>query len=354
MSNICQYSEYNADGSHIRSIPTMPPSVATGKSSQEHPAWDREKLMSFSPAVAPCPPSPATHCSEAEGDLPGRTWTASAVVDFKPGRFHRRLQGCRHDERLDSVPRRRGRRSRWRSFNCPSLYSRVGGQDDIRLRQERFSVHVARSAAADDTVTSKICNKPGELVAIFGPDRRVVVYPTNDNQELNFRVHPPQRVDFDRGNDDWNNETGIERLLEVYRHFDPSVRALLAKANPAAQGLGPAGHGHITHVRPWPPGLAGRRCPSLPASSRPRRQDGHRGRGVPRGHALRRQSNHPPRPRSPTDCGSTTRRDTSGRTRSRSPPARKRRKIAPSSASTWASTPTPTSGTTSRTRRCKD
>ena len=94
-----------------------------------------------------------------------------------------------------------------------------------------FRFMIPRSAAAEDPKTSKFCEKPGELIMFFGDDRRVVMYPTNNNEEFNFVCIHPSKETNASGN--WNNDTSIEMLLTVFEGFDPSVRALLGKANPA-------------------------------------------------------------------------------------------------------------------------
>jgi 2-polyprenyl-6-methoxyphenol hydroxylase-like FAD-dependent oxidoreductase len=94
-----------------------------------------------------------------------------------------------------------------------------------------FRFMMPTSAARKDPVTSKFCEKPGVLHMSFGEDRRVVWYPTNNNEELNFVcIHPSEETE---ASGDWNNEASIESLLNVYKNWDPATRALLAKTNPA-------------------------------------------------------------------------------------------------------------------------
>ena len=94
-----------------------------------------------------------------------------------------------------------------------------------------FRFMIPRSAAAEDPSTRKYSEQPGGLFMSFAEDRRVVMYPTNNNEELNFVcIHPSTET---KASGDWNNDTSVEKLLEVFRNFDPSIRALLGKANPA-------------------------------------------------------------------------------------------------------------------------
>lgn len=61
-------------------------------------------------------------------------------------------------------------------------------------------------------------------------DRRIVVYPTTNNELLNFVcIHPED--ESSSGVDTWNNRGNLEKMLEVYKSFDPAVLALLKKAD---------------------------------------------------------------------------------------------------------------------------
>jgi 2-polyprenyl-6-methoxyphenol hydroxylase-like FAD-dependent oxidoreductase len=93
-----------------------------------------------------------------------------------------------------------------------------------------FRFMMPRKPVAEDPVTSKYCEKEGALVIVFAEDRRIVMYPTNNNEELNFVcIHPSAETN---ASGDWNNEASMEKLLDVYRDFDPSFTALLSKASP--------------------------------------------------------------------------------------------------------------------------
>lgn len=98
-----------------------------------------------------------------------------------------------------------------------------------------FRFMIPRSLASEDPLTSKYCERPGSLVMIFAERSRVVVYPTNNNEELNFVcIHPSEETN---ASSDWNNQTSVEKLLRVFGNFDASVQALLRKANPATLKL---------------------------------------------------------------------------------------------------------------------
>jgi len=93
-----------------------------------------------------------------------------------------------------------------------------------------FRFLITRKAAQDDPITRKFVEKSGELIIWFGSDRRVVMYPTTNNELLNFVcIHPESETDA--GNDTWNGEGNYDKMLKVYDGFDPALLALLGKAD---------------------------------------------------------------------------------------------------------------------------
>ena len=94
-----------------------------------------------------------------------------------------------------------------------------------------FRFMISSKSVSADPLTSRYVQGPGELYVWYSNDRRVVMYPTNDNEQLNFVcIHPSSETD---ASGDWNNETSVEKMLHVFRDFDPSIKALLSKADPA-------------------------------------------------------------------------------------------------------------------------
>lgn len=93
-----------------------------------------------------------------------------------------------------------------------------------------FRFLISRKAAQEDPLTSKFVQKSGELIIWYGSDRRVVVYPTTNNELLNFVcIHPDSNSEA--GDDTWNTRGNYERMLQVYEGFDPALLALLKKAH---------------------------------------------------------------------------------------------------------------------------
>jgi 2-polyprenyl-6-methoxyphenol hydroxylase-like FAD-dependent oxidoreductase/acetoacetate decarboxylase len=94
-----------------------------------------------------------------------------------------------------------------------------------------FRFMIPSKTVKDDPETSIYVQGPGELYVWYSSDRRVVMYPTNNDEELNFVcIHPSKETN---ATGDWNNETSVGTMLKVFQDFHPSVKALLKKANPA-------------------------------------------------------------------------------------------------------------------------
>ena len=93
-----------------------------------------------------------------------------------------------------------------------------------------FRFLISRKAAQEDPLTSKLVQKSGELIIWYGSDRRVVVYPTTNNELLNFVcIHP--EAESEAEDDTWNTRGNYEKMLQVYESFDPALLALLKKAD---------------------------------------------------------------------------------------------------------------------------
>lgn len=94
-----------------------------------------------------------------------------------------------------------------------------------------FRFLVSAEDARKDPETAKYAETDGELLLFLGPDRKIVVYPCQNNELLNFVcIHPDNETSAPT--DDWNAGGNKTKLLEVYKDFDSSARALLSKADP--------------------------------------------------------------------------------------------------------------------------
>lgn len=97
----------------------------------------------------------------------------------------------------------------------------------------RFLIPRERALAVPET--RKFAEHEGHLIMIFGRDRRVVVYPTSDNTLLNFvNIHPTSESQInpnEPGSSDWQNQGNIDKMLEIYKDFEPAVLKLLSMAD---------------------------------------------------------------------------------------------------------------------------
>ncbi|KAJ4129654.1 hypothetical protein NW754_003936 [Fusarium falciforme] len=94
-----------------------------------------------------------------------------------------------------------------------------------------FRFLVPRQAALDDPETERFAKTNGQLIIWYGSDRRVVMYPCEDNKQFNFVcIHP--REESDPGSiEDWSTDANKSMLLKVYENFDPALVNLLGKAD---------------------------------------------------------------------------------------------------------------------------
>ncbi|VZH94270.1 unnamed protein product [Fusarium fujikuroi] len=112
--------------------------------------------------------------------------------------------------------------------------SKVVGKDwkAYSSGKSAFRFLVPRKDVLDDPETAHFAQHNGQLIICYAADRRIVMYPCDDNKMFNFVcIHP--REESDPGSkEDWNNETSMSVLLGVYKDFDPALLKLLSKASP--------------------------------------------------------------------------------------------------------------------------
>ncbi|KAI0403454.1 hypothetical protein F4802DRAFT_599052 [Xylaria palmicola] len=98
-----------------------------------------------------------------------------------------------------------------------------------------FRFLVPRQKALEDPKTKPFAERDGELIIWYGNDRRVVMYPCDDNRQLNFvGIHPCAESQARDDADAWNSTANKDKLLAVYTQFDESLLALLDKADGAS------------------------------------------------------------------------------------------------------------------------
>ena len=88
---------------------------------------------------------------------------------------------------------------------------------------------IDKASALADPVTHEFAKSSGSMDMWYGPDRKVVVYPCANNTILNLVcIHPAALSD---ASDDYNQTGSKNKLLEIYREFEPRVFHLLEKAD---------------------------------------------------------------------------------------------------------------------------
>ncbi|KAI7789009.1 fad binding domain protein [Diaporthe eres] len=97
-----------------------------------------------------------------------------------------------------------------------------------------FRFLIPRQAGLDDPVTRPIVEKGNNLVIWYGADRRIVMYPCNDNKLLNFNCIHPENESHANASDEWNKEADFSQFLKVYENFDPALLALAKKVDPTS------------------------------------------------------------------------------------------------------------------------
>lgn len=109
---------------------------------------------------------------------------------------------------------------------------RIVGEDlkPFGCGKSAFRFLIPRQSAKEDPETSRFANEEGQLIIWYSDDRRIVMYPTSNNELLNFVcIHP--EIESNAGAD-WNQESSLQTMLKVYESFDAAVVKLISKADP--------------------------------------------------------------------------------------------------------------------------
>jgi 2-polyprenyl-6-methoxyphenol hydroxylase-like FAD-dependent oxidoreductase len=96
-----------------------------------------------------------------------------------------------------------------------------------------FRFLIDRKKAEDDPETNKFAKGEGEMRMFMGRDRRVIVYPTSNNTLLNFVcIHPTAESEVKKEDSEvWNQVGHKDKMLEVYKDFEPALLKLLSMAD---------------------------------------------------------------------------------------------------------------------------
>ncbi|CCC08069.1 hypothetical protein SMACR_01631 [Sordaria macrospora] len=102
-----------------------------------------------------------------------------------------------------------------------------------------FRFLIPRSVAEAGPITASLVEHHNTLRLWFGDDRRIVMYPCNNNKLLNFVCIHPDTESHAAKRDEWNKQGSVEQVLKVFEAFDPAVKALIAKVDPSTLKVWP-------------------------------------------------------------------------------------------------------------------
>ncbi|KAH8804405.1 putative salicylate hydroxylase [Xylogone sp. PMI_703] len=92
---------------------------------------------------------------------------------------------------------------------------------------------ISRESALADPITRDLVTEDGSMDMWYGSNRKIVIYPCVNSTLLNFVcIHPSH---LSGSSDEYNEPVSQQKLLEIYRDFDPRMVHLLKKS--AAESL---------------------------------------------------------------------------------------------------------------------
>ncbi|KAK3394131.1 hypothetical protein B0H63DRAFT_37334 [Podospora didyma] len=163
--------------------------------------------------------------SEEAGSLgiPVKLYTASKVVEINPDEGTLTLEdGTTHT--ADMVIGADGIYSTTRRYIKDTKLFSSG--------KAAFRFLIPRQVAEADPITAPLVKHRNALAMWYANDRRIVMYPCNNNQLLNFVCIHPDTEFYGAKDDGWNKQGSLEQVLSVYKEFDPAVKALISKVDP--------------------------------------------------------------------------------------------------------------------------
>ena len=88
---------------------------------------------------------------------------------------------------------------------------------------------ITRESALADSLTHDLATTLGSMDMWYGPDRKIVLYPTFHNKLFNFVcIHP---AELSETTDDYNKGASKKELLDIYYDFEPRVLRMLEKGD---------------------------------------------------------------------------------------------------------------------------
>lgn len=94
-----------------------------------------------------------------------------------------------------------------------------------------FRFLISADELAADPKTAHALQDPSFLTMWIAEDRRLVMYPCVNNTMMNFvAIHPSAESASDVTGAGWQETASKQRMLEIYKNFDPTITAILEKA----------------------------------------------------------------------------------------------------------------------------
>ncbi|KAI1279920.1 hypothetical protein F5Y07DRAFT_396510 [Xylaria sp. FL0933] len=124
-------------------------------------------------------------------------------------------------------------------IGADGVYSRMrrfvyGKQQAPRLHSSgkaAFRFLLQKKTALEDPLTAPLVEKDNVLTMWYGADRRVVMYPCNNNETLNLVCIHPDSESHATQSDAWDKQGSVEQVLKVFKYFDPALKRLISKAD---------------------------------------------------------------------------------------------------------------------------
>jgi len=83
---------------------------------------------------------------------------------------------------------------------------------------------------AKDPAAYELIKRGGELISFYDLDRRVVIFPGDNNEVLNLACLHPDELS-EASDETWGRQGNKERMLEIYTGWDERIRAIMSMAD---------------------------------------------------------------------------------------------------------------------------
>ena len=100
----------------------------------------------------------------------------------------------------------------------------------VKGKHNAFRFVIPRKRALEDPETKEFVDSNGSMDMWYGPQHKIVVYPTSHNELLNFVcIHS---ATLSEASDDYTKDASKARMLDIFSVFHPGLVKLLDKSDP--------------------------------------------------------------------------------------------------------------------------